>query len=141
MADFSDFKDQNWIDKKEELLRRANYNCAEDCDSRATHVHVCYYVKGRKIWELPDDAYKCYCRKDWETRRNAEDALRVSLAHLSISDLDILNETLQKLVAVPPNELGQMIEQMYSEAKKKLENAFAKRPQSNEVGDEEDYDD
>lgn len=118
MANFSDFHDQRWIDKSAEIFRRADYQC-EDCDARATLVHICYYPKDRKIWELPEDAYKCYCGLHFEDRKNTEGALKKILAGFSTNELDSLLRMLQELARMPLGKRATIMEQLYADSKKK----------------------
>lgn len=142
MANPYDFEDPDWLLRKEELLRRADYRCAEDGGHEAKSVHVCYYVKGRKLWEFPDDAYKCYCPRDWEMRRNVEEGLKITLASFSISEIDVLNETLKHLAVARPTERARIIEQAFNEAKNK-QREYDVSPESpddeDEWGEDDEY--
>lgn len=123
------------------MLRRVDYRCAEDGDHEATSVYVCYYIEGRQLWQFPDNAYKCYCQRDWRMRRNADEALRVTLASFSISEVDVLNETLKHLSAMRPPERARIIEQVFNEAKNKRREyeIFPESPDDEEWKEDNEY--
>jgi len=119
MANLSEFQDQRWLDKREELLRRANYICEYcgeyDVDAQ---VHICYYPRGKRLWEFPEDAYKCYCPQHRTERQNAEDALRVVLAKFVTDDLDRIHLAIKELSDFPENKRSQFAEQLRNDIKK-----------------------
>jgi hypothetical protein len=133
MSNFTDFKDQSWINKSNEILRRRGYQC-EDCDVPATCVHICYYQKGRKIWEYQDDAYKCYCQYHFEIRRDTESDLKKILVAFSTDELDRLHLIMKNLSNMPLGKRATIMEQLYADAKNKHSpyNAFMEDEESEE---------
>jgi hypothetical protein len=119
MTDLWAFGSQEWVNKEKELLGLSNYKCAEGCDEEAQKVYVCYYMKGRRIWELPADAYKCYCRRHWGDRFKIDSEIRMMMTAFNIIDLDTLHRVLEELAGMRNNRRAQVIEQLYVEAKNK----------------------
>ena len=143
MTDVSDFKQQEWLNKEQELLRLADYICAEEeCTESATQAHICYYLGNTSIWKLPAGAYKCYCKKHREERRSAEGALRIMLAAFTTNELEVLHRNLEVLGGLPVNKRGdraQIIEQVFAESKKKLEsNSFMMQWHGDNAFEDED---
>lgn len=119
MAGLFDFEQPEWGNKEKELLRFASYQCAEgECDNEAKKAYICYYIKNINIWQLPPDAYKCYCNAHFNARYNMERDLRISLAAFSIDELETLQRALKELVRFG-NKRAQIIEQVYADAKNK----------------------
>jgi len=119
MADFADkFEDPRWKRKRDDLLSRRNYEC-EDCGElhRDAQVHICYYTKGRKLWEYPDRAYKCYCPRHRIMRQRVEDDLKEILADFSIDELDSLHLALKEFAAIRNGRRERVMEQLYADAK------------------------
>jgi hypothetical protein len=119
MTDLWEFGSQEWISKEKELLRLANYKCAEGCDEEAKKVYVCYFLRDRRIWDLPKDAYKCYCKRHWTDRLKIDSEIRVRLAAFTIIDLDTLHRVLEGMAGIRDNKRAKMMEQLYVEAKNK----------------------
>jgi len=119
MASFADkFNDPRWAEKRAAVLQCAGYSC-EDCGAdQQLEVHICYWVKGRQPWELPDDAYKCYCTVHREMRQRVEYEIRVQLAAFSIDDLDSWQLAVKELAVIPSGPRGPSVERMYVTAKR-----------------------
>ena len=119
MAGFSDkFNDQRWRRKRDEILRRADYTCEYCGDSGPdVQVHICYHLKEKELWELPDIAYKCYCPSDRQLRQNAEIDLRIKLADFTINELDSIIEAMKLLAEIPTEHRSACTERLYLAAK------------------------
>lgn len=119
MTDLWEFESQEWLNKEKELLTLVNYKCAEGCDEEAKKGYICYFLRHRRIWDLPNDAYKCYCETHWKDRLKIDGEIRMRLAAFTIIDLDTLHRVLEDMAGIRSNKRAQIIEQLYVEAKDK----------------------
>jgi hypothetical protein len=79
-------KHPQWQKRRLEILDRAAFRC-DNCGSveKTLHVHHCFYEKGKKPWEYPDTALRCFCE---DCHQKAEDR-RLALGQmLSLTSID-----------------------------------------------------
>lgn len=87
-------KHPNWQKKRLCVLNNADWTCVVCADTDSTlHVHHRYYLRGRKPWEYPDDAFMALCSGCHEeiTAKAAE--IRGAVGLLHSHDLDYLVAT------------------------------------------------
>ena len=64
-------KHPNWQRRRLEIFERAGFECEQCGDNNKTlHVHHCYYERGKRPWEYPDQHLKCLCE---DCHKSAED--------------------------------------------------------------------
>jgi len=58
------YQTREWSEKREGIINRDNYKCVKCGNSNVIlHVHHKKYIKGRKVWEYPDDALETLCER------------------------------------------------------------------------------
>lgn len=69
-------------------MERERFQC-EDCGSveETLHVHHCYYKRGWKPWEYPDEALKCLCKNCHDLRGTTEQRIKELLANCDGEEL------------------------------------------------------
>lgn len=76
-------KDYRWLRKRDEVRRRANYQCEDcPCTTGFLHVHHVYYIYGQDPCDYPDYLLKCVCERCHERRGRIEQAIFCAVAHV-----------------------------------------------------------
>lgn len=87
-------RDPRWIDKRDQIRRRAGQACEECGKTGFVEVHHCYYVRGWEPWEYPDYLLKCVCRTCHERRAVIEMRMNGFLSSLSMAHMEVLRDSL-----------------------------------------------
>jgi hypothetical protein len=100
-------RDSRWADKRKRIRRRSKGAC-EDCKqpARNLEVHHCYYRYGRLPWQYPDGALLHLCSGCHQTRARIELKLRGFLPTLRAAELEMLINSLRKLLYWYPRPEG-----------------------------------
>ena len=109
-------KSPHWQKKRLEILKSRDFTC-ESCGETEKElvVHHCWYEKGKKPWEYPDDCYKVFCNEchsDWHEAKSSIDKIIATYHDISeINDLLIGNEMsdgfLREIAVIFPNKMAQ----------------------------------
>lgn len=76
-------QDHRWLRKRDEVRRRANYQCEDcPCTTGFLHVHHVYYIYGRDPWDYPDYLLKCVCEDCHRRRGQIEQAIFCAVARV-----------------------------------------------------------
>jgi hypothetical protein len=99
------FRDQRWDARKLNLLEAAGWACQE-CGLRVGEegIHICFYPKGKMVWDYPSKAFKVLCAAHRQERAAFERQLRDALPAFTTNELGKLLDLLDELRAVPPEE-------------------------------------
>jgi hypothetical protein len=111
------FDSPRWVEKRNIVLERADYVC-EGCGANSDlQVHICYWIKDLEPWDLPDDAYKCYCIDCRSERKTLESDIRVLFAAFSLCELEAWHRAINELAGIRSASRGPSVERMYVAAK------------------------
>lgn len=84
-----------WQKKRLEILQRDDFEC-RNCNDRETtlHVHHGTYIKGRLLWEVPDDTLITLCEKCHDIFERVKSQFSLAFGSLTLDDqIRILAET------------------------------------------------
>lgn len=59
---YDQLKHPSWQRRRLEILESCDFECS-NCGSKekTLEIHHSYYWRGKRLWEYPDHALKCYC--------------------------------------------------------------------------------
>jgi hypothetical protein len=99
------FRDQRWADRKRSLLQAAGWACQE-CSAPVEDdgVHVCFYPKGKMVWDYPSKAFKVLCEPHRKERADFERQVRETLPAFATDEIGKLLDLLDEMRVTPPDD-------------------------------------